>query len=415
MDGQPENPDMSVAETPFIVLVCGRDSETLVGVEAELSAFGEMTIVRETISGTSSFAAEYVGTVRKINPDAVVFCMGSDSSYEVSSLAKIQLIDRPRHLVLLKLDNALEPLSFRLSLQTGAMDLIDYPSEANRLPEVLSRIQAHVRKGVSRSGGITLVLSATGGTGASTIAAGLVNAMVKTAGRKALLMDLDIQFGTQYLNHDIAPDKGLKEALEHLSEMDPSALMGYVSPHPAGFDLIGCLPDQVYLESDLPMEKLTSLLDLVAKHYPEVVLDLPCHVGALMSQSLSIASRILLVVHQDLASIKNARKLLDILCGDFDVPPERITYVINKFSTAKAVQAEDISNALGIKALGSVPDEPLAVQNAGSLGIPIAQHAPRSRSVKAIDEMAIKMAGIESNPSKVGSFLNRLKSFGGRS
>lgn len=405
---------MSTLERAFIVLICGDSQAILGGVETDLVQMGELSVVKEIWSEPLSAPSMYVDTLRKVNPDLVVFCLGSYPNQDLAVLSGIPLSDRPKHLVLLRSDGGAEDLIFRSSLQSGAMDLITYPSESDRLSALISRIQSEARKGQRVSGGVTLVLSATGGAGASTLAAGLSHGLAQYLNRKTLLVDLDIQFGTQFLTHDQNPEKGLKEALDHASGMDPAALMGYVSHHHAGFDLIGGLPDQVYLESDIPPERLLTLMQLCARHYEEVVLDLPSHVGNLMSQSLSVASRIILVVRQDLASVKNARKLLDILVGDFETPKDSLSYVINHYSSSYAVQPVDVAKALDIRCLGEVPDEPLVVQSAGSLGIPLATHAPRSKSAKALERITLQLVGGKTKNARESSVLQRLMSFGRR-
>jgi pilus assembly protein CpaE len=75
-----------------------------------------------------------------------------------------------------------------------------------------------------------MVIGARGGIGASTIAANGAWMMAELFGKKTVLLDLDVQFGTSALSMDVLPAGGLVEALQHPERVDSLFMASALTP-----------------------------------------------------------------------------------------------------------------------------------------------------------------------------------------
>ena len=379
--------------------------DLLESVICDLQGFQSHRLVFEVLE---SIKEDYQTALAEFVPDIALYCLDRYSGDELEMLSSLPKALRAQSLLMVHSGEIAPFLNLRLAMQAGAVDVIPLPEDTQGLLNALTRIHREMRAQAQSGAEVTLVLSVTGGGGSSTFSGALAGVFSQDLQRNTLLVDLDLQFGTQYSAHDLKPEKGLKEALDHLSGLDPIALKAYIAQHQLGFDLIGVLPDQLCLDEDIENDRLQNFIELVAEEYEEVVIDLPCHIGSILGHALVPATRIVLMVHQSLSSIQNTMKLIHILVSDFEQPLERIGYVINKFSPDSMIKAEDIEKALGVRCFGQIPIDVVAVDGANGLGLPLRLHAPKSKVTLAINEVSRAIGGYSNEEFHPPSWFTRL-------
>jgi len=348
-------------------------------------------------------------------PDLLILYLGDDAERYLQAIMNRPPRLRPLLLVIGALGGD-SPRIMRLAMQAGARDFMHYPVEA---PEVVSIVNELVRESdadISEQSTLTAFISPKGGGGASTVAEGVAHVLRAQYGFTTLLMDLDCQFGTQYLNLDLRPDKGLKEALDVVETLDDVALKGYVGQHSSGLHVLGTLPAQIILPGEITEKRLYRLLELLMANYNQIVVDLPCSIDSTFSLIVEKMRHIVMVVQQDFQNVRNAQKLNQILRDELQVPASRIAVIINRYEPGNAITTQDIEQALQLKVSGILPSDYRSVNDAANLGVPLMEHAPKSPVTQSIVALSAWVVGYQAPaPEKPEGLFGRLRAaFSGR-
>lgn len=206
-------------------------------------------------------------------------------------------------------------------------------------------------------GELIAVLSGKGGTGKTSVCAGVAQALSQM-GQKVLCVDCDIGLR----NLDIA--LGLSEvgAISFLDVCRGEYSLDMAAAHPIYPNLrfltapMGCSADSVE-----PLE-FARMLNDARKHFHYVLLDAPAGIEAGFQLAAKAADRVILVTGPDPASIRDARQAGDVL----ELMGKRnIRLVVNrinkKMAAAMNLTVDDIMDQAGLPLLGIVPEDPNVV------------------------------------------------------
>lgn len=339
-----------------------------------------------------------------------VHCLGEAAEEELRAFAEHSAQERPALLVVAP-PGGNSPQIMRLAMQAGARDFLIYPPTPQ---EVESRIQ-QILEDLSPTKGEpctrTAFVSPKSGGGASMVAEHVAHALASHFKVPTLLIDLDTQFGTHFLNLDLRPNKGLKEALEEVDMLDAVALKGYVGQHQSGLDVLGVLPEQILLPGEIRESSLNKLMDLLADTYQQIVVDLPCHIDPTFSQVVEKMRHVVMVLQQDFQNLRNTQKLNHILREELRIPSARLAALVNRYESGKAITLKDVERGLQISIAGTIPSDSQSVTNAANLGLPLLQYRPKSTVSLAILDIAGWIVGHQpsSTLSDKGGLFGQLR------
>lgn len=202
-------------------------------------------------------------------------------------------------------------------------------------------------------GEVIAVLSGKGGTGKTSVCAGIAAALVQQ-GKKVLCIDCDVGLR----NLDIA--LGISE-LGTLSFLD--VCRGDYSPelaacHPVYPELkfltapMGCTADSI------DRTEFARMLDSVRGYFHYILLDAPAGIDAGFHLAASSADSVLLVTGPDPASIRDAKQASDTLEL---MGKENVRLIVNRISKAMAaamdLTVDDIMDSAGRGLIGIVPED----------------------------------------------------------
>jgi pilus assembly protein CpaE len=361
------------------VLISGRDKKALEDVAGVINSRELEMSVRHINNGHPD---PLYGIQEE--PELLVFVMGEAGEDELQCLVNRPAAARPATLVLGPGGNT---KFMRLAIKAGARDYLELPMDPAELIEAVDRVRREVlQKTVRCDGSLIAVVSAKGGAGASFLAMNLAHMMAENSKLHVALLDLDLQFGSLAQYMDLRPQHGLMKALDMAEHLDAVAADAYMAKHKSGVSLLGPLQDEIILSRDIPVDRFGRLLDLLKENYDRTVADLPRQIDEMSAAVYERADKILLVVQQELANVRDASRLRTLLMRELAVPSDRITMVVNRYEKSLPVELADICKSVGVEKdeLVTVPNHYKNVAESINVGVPMLEHARGSSVTKAL-------------------------------
>jgi len=235
------------------------------------------------------------------------------------------------------------------------------------------------------NGRVVTVFSPKGGTGKTVMATNLSACFAKDAGKKTLLLDLDLQFGDAAIMLGIEPEKTIQDLVTAPGELDPEKLAGYTTRHSTGLDILPApiRPEDAELVTEA---KLARLMEVAKESYEVIVVDTSPFFHGPMLATLDQTDDLLLVCGLEVPTIKNVRLSLQTL-QLLSFPTERVKVILNRANSNVGMKKGEVEAALEAKVRFEVPSDrvvPLAVNRSN----PAVLSDPKSDFGRAVREMA---------------------------
>lgn len=259
-------------------------------------------------------------------------------------------------------------------------------------------------------GRVTAFVGAKGGVGSSTLAHNLAWSISNDLHEDVIVADLDIPFGTAGLNFNQDPPQGITEALtapERLDEVFLDRLLTKCSDHLSLF----AAPAVIDREFEWEASSLEAVVDVVRRQVPNFVVDVPHVWTPWAKQTLIAADEIVITAEPELANLRNAKNLIDLLVGS-RLNDNKPHLILNKVGVSKRpeISPEDFCEALELEASLVIPYEPALFGTAANNGQMIAETAKSEKISASLDLLARNLTGRAETPKARGSFLAPLLS-----
>lgn len=321
----------------------------------------------------------------KLPPDLLVLLLDDLTVSALNQLTALPSSIRPALLVIAANNNQQQ---MRLAMQAGARDFFTSPIDNQELQKSFNQIIFDLRRGHSKQGILTTVINAKGGSGGSFIACNLAHISAALSDSSVVLIDFDLQFGTQSLNLDIKPQHTIVEALNDVVQLDFDAIDGYMSRHKSGLRLLSTMHEQLVLPGEISVENLDQLLTLTISNYDRVFIDLPRQIDPLSATILDRSDQIVIIVQQSLAHMRDAKRLTKILKSEFNIAEKNILIVVNRYDASRGLELKDIQATVECSALYKIPNDYDKVAQSANLGIPLYEYARNAPITKAMVSLA---------------------------
>lgn len=246
-------------------------------------------------------------------------------------------------------------------------------------------------------GHVFAFVGAKGGVGSSTVchnASWVLSEILKSS---VVIADFDLAFGTAGLDFNQDPVQGIAEALgspERLDEVLLDRLLTKCSEHLSIFAAPGTL-DRDY---DLTADACDIVVDVVRQNVPYVTVDLP-HVWTSWSKRiLTQADEIVITAAPDLANLRNAKNLVDLLkqARHNDSHPH---LVINMHGMPKRpeIPIKDFEAALDLKATAVIEFDAENFGQAANNGQMIEEMSNKAKAAQHFRDLAMALSGRREN------------------
>ena len=155
-------------------------------------------------------------------------------------------------------------------------------------------------------GRIFAFIGAKGGVGTTTMAVNVATALAKARAERTLLIDLNVACGDAAVFLGAEPRFSVADALENMQRLDDAFFKSLVvrSKTPA----CTCWPRRSGPSAQFDAARIATLLDFASDAHRYTVLDVPRSEAAVLD-ALDGVDKIVLVVNQELATVRNAGRM----------------------------------------------------------------------------------------------------------
>jgi len=297
---------------------------------------------------------------------------------------------------------------YRELMRRGASEYLVAPLNPIHLIEVISGL--YLDPDASPIGRVIAFVGARGGAGSSSLSHNVGWCIAEELRINTTIVDLDLPFGTTGLDFNDEPSQGVADALsapERLDDVLLDRLLVKRGDHLSIF-ATSAMIDREY---EAAADAYESVLDAVRQSTPCVIVDVPHVWNAWVKATLIAADDIVIVATPDLASLRNAKNIVELLRASRpnDTPPR---LVINQSNIAKRpeIPSKDFAETLGLDPALVIPFDPAVFGNAANNGQMINEIAPKSPIAAGIRTLAELVTGRVPQPlQKATPFLSFLK------
>ncbi|MEM6381512.1 MAG: CtpF protein [Pseudomonadota bacterium] len=280
---------------------------------------------------------------------------------------------------------------YRELIREGVRDYVVAPLAPMDIVRLISELYDSSRD--KRLGRTYAFIGARGGVGSSTIAHNVAWSFANELETSTVLADFDLPFGTANLDFNQDPPTGIGDIVSAPDRLDETFLDRLLAKCSDRLSLLAS-PSTLDKVTDFPEHQFDQVIDLFRASVPATVIDLPHHWSGWVRKTLVDADELMVVAAPDLASLRNAKNLIDAVkqARPNDGPPRLI---LNMAGMPKRpeIEAKDFADALGMDPLAVIPFDAETFGNAANSGHMIAEVAARHDAVEAFDHIALTISG----------------------
>lgn len=280
---------------------------------------------------------------------------------------------------------------YRELIRSGVSEYIVLPSSAQGIVSAITEL--FVAEGAAPIGRTVAFVAAKGGAGASTVAHNIGWAVSQTLRQDTLILDMDLAFGTAGLNFNQDPPHGLADAVMANQKMDGVLLDRLMSKAASHVSLLTApvTLDRTYDFSERDFEQI---IELAQASMPVVILDLPHMWTSWVRHTLSTIDEIVIVAEPDLASLRNAKNLADMLKA-LRPAESAPSLVLNKLAMPRRpeIGAQEFASSIECKLLGTIAFDAALFGTAANNGQMIAEVAANNRANEVFRSVALHVTG----------------------
>ena len=281
-----------------------------------------------------------------------------------------------------------DPALLLEAMRAGATEFVQEPVTAAALEQAIGRLVAH-RAAPATTGQVFAFIGAKGGVGTTTTAVNVATVLAKLSKSPTLLADLHLAYGDAAVFLGAEPRFSLLDALENMHRLDAEFLKSLVVKTASGLELLASADRPA--SAPIDTRRTGEIVQLAASQYAYVVLDVP-RSDLTVLDHLDHLDHIVVVVNQELATVRNAGRMADALRSRY--PDAKVMTVINRLDPRAEIGQRDVRKAVGNAIAHEVPSDYRRALTAMHTGRPLALDNHNQLSA-AMTALARELAGLE--------------------
>jgi pilus assembly protein CpaE len=280
----------------------------------------------------------------------------------------------------------LDPSLMLEAMRAGVNEFVTEPLAVADMQHALTRLVGSLAPVVQ--GDTFAVIGAKGGVGATTVAVNAATALSKAEPGSTLLIDLNVACGDAAVFLGAEPRFSVMDALENVHRLDTAFFSGLVVPTKSGLSLLGASGRPV--TGNFDTSRIRTLLDFAGRTNRFTVLDVP-RSDTVALDSLDSATKIMLVVNQELATVRTAARMAATLRQRYG--QSRLHLVLTRTDRRAEIGHEDVERTVGVEIAHTFPSDYRLALQAMNKGRPLVLDAQHELS-KAFTAFARELAGV---------------------
>jgi pilus assembly protein CpaE len=395
-----------LAQRPTLIIIgaSSRDSVELLEV---LSPLADVVGVERNLS-------EGLDEVSRHNPDLLLLMLRAGEEEGFFALAR-EVPFRSAGTVQIILAPKKDPDLILAALRAGVREFVCTDEGWEPLRRVIRALAAErgaSKPGEEARGRLVTVFGAAGGSGQTTVAVNLAGSLSQDGARPVLLLDLDLQLGAASVFLDLEVRYTISDVLENLKRLDRQLLLGSLPRHRSGIYLLA-QGDFIEQADEIKGEQITELIGFLRRHFEFIVVDGVRGFGEHSIAALDPADAILLLVTQDIPTLKNARRCLDLF-SRLAYEPTKSKLIVNRYLKRHKISLEAIEENLHHPVAEVVGNDYETVSGAINRGVLVGSAAPSAKVTADLERLAPLVGGVLPKPPEGGGILSSILGIGRR-
>jgi pilus assembly protein CpaE len=220
----------------------------------------------------------------------------------------------------------------------------------------------------------------------TTLAANLALAMNYAFGKRAAVVDLDLQNGGLSLALHLDPEQTIAALIEFTTKLDSIMLEAALTKHPSGIYLLAA-PKRLEDAERITDITIGVVLDLMRQLFDFVVVDCGNHVDENAVATWERCDELLYVVDQSLVAAHGARRFHELF-SRLGLRLEQPRFVLNKFDSRNTISEETITRSMGAKCFARIPRDDRMLEKVQLRMPDLWQVGPHSALARSIETLA---------------------------
>jgi pilus assembly protein CpaE len=337
--------------------------------------------------------------VQQSKPDVVIVALDSDQTKALQLISRLKNEHPAMPIVAISARG--DGQSILQALRAGAKEFLTQPVV---LEELLTTLQT-INPGASSNGVhkasslVVAILGSRGGIGCTSLAVNLGCNLAQNKNHSVALIDLDLALGDADVALDLIPDHTLADVAMNIERLDMQFLRRALGKHATGLAL---LPRPLRIEEIglIHEEHLQRLISLLRASYTHLILDLSKGFSGPDVTALRLADLILVVAQLELTSVRNVVRILHNL-GEENGFMDKVKIVLNRVGSdfwEGDISLKKAEETIGRPFFWKVPNDFKAMVGSRAAGIPLIEHAPKSKAQQNIARLANVLSGKPAEP-----------------
>jgi len=302
-----------------------------------------------------------------------------------------------------------DPNYMRRAMLAGARDFLTKPIDVDELSAAIKRagrVASNEKEKLSTTvfatagggrpgsgtllpgdqGHVVTIFSPKGGTGKTSLTANLAVA-IRKLGNAVAALDGNLQFGDLSFFFNQQAKNSVADLATRAQELDREVVSEVMIRHEGSGVHILAAPMRPEYADSVSGEQFADVVRYISRMFPYVLVDTGSLLNDLTLAALDVADLVILMMTQDIPSIKNARLFLDLADG-LGISRNQIMLVMNRYDKRRSITPERVKDNFKKDIDAIIPLDEKLVVPAMDRGEPFLLRNSASPTAKAISDLA---------------------------
>ena len=299
------------------------------------------------------------------------------------------------------------PVLMRRILRAGADELLFLPLDMGDATRALLKISESRRREERRAGGVILsMVSTVGGVGVTSLVGNLALALRQTLNKRVVVVDLDLQTGGLAVFLNLEPDRSIVQLCESERKIDSIQLEAALTKHPSGIYLLAA-PKRIEDSEMVTDNVIGAALDLMRQLFDFVIVDCGGYIDENAVAAWERSDFLFYLLDQSIAAARCAWRFLDLF-GRLGVSGVEPTFLLGRYQPHHPISEDQIRHTLARPIFAKIPRDEKLLERVQLRAQDIWQAGPGSALVRAIEDLARRLATGEATVDQATGLVSRL-------